>query len=63
MANGKAALELFVLASCLLGGDRIRSTSFQGYQVLIFFLFFSFLFWFSETGFLCVVLAVLELTL
>ena len=31
-------------------------------DILVFFFFF-FFFWFFETGFLCIVLAVLELTL
>jgi hypothetical protein len=34
------------------------------YDILFFILFYSFIyFWFFETGFLCVALAVLELTL
>jgi hypothetical protein len=46
-------------------GTRVRDPFIPGQVIYLFsvFLFFFFFFWFFETGFLCVSLAVLELTL
>jgi hypothetical protein len=49
--------------AALTGHSRYRAKSANAHFIQGFSFFFFFFFWFFETGFLCIALAVLELTL